>query len=263
MSLVEAGQTEIDVPLPPPPRAEPATIALFLDVDGTLVDFAARPDSVVVDAALRPVLRKLAVQLGGALAAISGRPLHEIDALLDLPTAAAAGLHGAQLRAADGRILAAPHDHSPLQVARLRAALLAAAHPGVLVEDKGSAIALHYRMAPIAETAVRRAAVEMLQATGPGYELLQGNRVVELKPAETNKGTALSALMQTQPFAGRTPWVIGDDLTDEDAFQRANVLGGVSVIVGPRRPTLAHYALTNPAAARAWLASLLENEVTA
>jgi len=259
MILAETGQSELFLPLPTPPRAKAATIALFVDIDGTLVDFAARPDGVVVDDSLRPMLREVRTRLGGALAAVSGRPLREIDALLELSSSAAAGLHGAQLRTADGTILAVMHDASQLDPARELAASMAAAHPGVLVEDKGAAIALHYRMAPAAANDVARAALEMLHTVGPNYELLHGNHVIELKPAQTNKGTALTALMATSPFIGRTPWMIGDDLTDEDAFERANELGGVSVIVGPRRPTLAHYALTNPAAARAWIASLIEH----
>jgi len=126
----------------------------------------------------------------------------------------------------------------------------------VLVEDKGGAIALHYRAAPDAELEVRRAAIEMLDAAGDGYELLHGKLVIELKPANADKGAALAALMTIAPFAGRTPWMIGDDVTDEDAFAEVNAGNGVSVIVGPRRPTIAHYALAGPAAAREWLAAL-------
>jgi trehalose 6-phosphate phosphatase len=105
---------------------------------------------------------------------------------------------------------------------------------------------------------VRRAAIEMLEQAGPDYELLHGKLVIELKPKNADKGTALAALMRTEPFAGRTPWMIGDDLTDEDAFVQANALGGVSVIVGPRRPTLAHFALRGPAEARAWMRRLVD-----
>jgi trehalose 6-phosphate phosphatase len=249
--------------LPAPPRADIARIALFVDVDGTLLDFAARPDAVLVDASLRALLRAVRDRLDGALAPLSGRRLREVDALLDLGACAAAGLHGAELRTLDGQLLATPAN-AQLQRARARATELAAAIPGILVEDKGAAIALHYRAAPQVEATVRRAAAEMLELAGPNHALQRGQFVIELKPANADKGSALAALMRTPPFTNRTPWMIGDDLTDEDAFAAANVLGGVSVIVGPRRPTLARHALATPAAARAWIAALLDNnEMTA
>ena len=242
--------------LPPPPRADVASIALFLDVDGTMLDIALRPDAVVVEPTLRQTLSTLHARLGGALAIVSGRPIHEIDALLALDDVATAGLHGAELRAEGHATLAQPVPNPRLDRARAHAIEIAAAIPGVLVEDKGGAIALHYREVPDAETATREAAHGLLMLAGSDYELIHGKAVVELKPRHADKGTALASLMQITPFAGRTPWMIGDDLTDEDAFVETNRERGVSVIVGPRRPTLARHALAGPAAARAWLASL-------
>jgi trehalose 6-phosphate phosphatase len=245
---------DIEHDLPSPPRADMKTLALFVDVDGTLLDFAASPDAVVVDAGLPETLRRLKRRLGGALAPVSGRPLREVEALLHLD-GAAAGLHGAELRAPDGFALEEPIASERLDAARVEAAR-AAAIPGVLVEDKRNAIALHYRAAPEAALDVRRAAAAMLDASGDGYELIHGAFVVELKPSNVDKGTAVAALMRVAPFAERTPWVIGDDVTDEDAFAEANARSGVSIIVGSRRPTAARYALPGPAAARAWLAGL-------
>lgn len=254
MSSVPSAAADHDV-LPPPPRADTATLALFVDVDGTLLDIAMRPDAVVVDASLPGILERLKQRLGGALAPLSGRPLRDIDALLGLD-GAAAGLHGAELRGPDGATLATPILHEGLDAARKRAVEAAASIAGVLVEDKGGAIALHYRAAPDAELDVRRAAIAMLDAAGDGYELLHGKLVIELKPANADKGAALAVLMSIAPFAGRTPWMIGDDATDEDAFTEVNAARGVSIIVGARRPTVARYALAGPAAARAWLAAL-------
>lgn len=246
-----------DSPLPPPARADATTAALFLDLDGTLLDLAARPDAVVVDAALRATLRSLHDAFGGALAIVSGRPLRGIDELTGLPGIAAAGLHGAELRHADGRTDAVAADAARLARLREHARALASELPGVLVEDKGVAIALHWRNAPQAETAVLRLAGELLREAGPAFELQRGRCVAEVKPAGRDKGDALAALMREAPFAGRRPWMLGDDLTDEHAFACANELGGVSVVVGTRRPTLARHALADPAAARAWLAALL------
>lgn len=246
-----------DVPALPPPFVAATTMALFLDIDGTLVDFAARPDAVVVEPALRTLLERLHGESGGALALVSGRSLAGIDDLIGLPRIAAAGLHGAEIRHADGRVDDARADASRL--VRLRGALLAVADSlpaGVLVEDKGAALALHWRNAPGAAAVVRHLADALLREAGDGFELQPGQCVVEIKPAGTDKGDALARLMRTPPFAGRTPWMFGDDFTDEHAFARANELGGVSVIVGARRPTLARHALADPRAARAWLADL-------
>ncbi|HKE46617.1 MAG TPA: trehalose-phosphatase [Rhodanobacteraceae bacterium] len=255
MSLVESNAAASHR-LPAPPRADPASLALFVDIDGTLLDIAARPDAVVVDVSLREMLLALHARLGGALALLSGRSLEDIDGLLDLRELAAAGLHGAELRAAGGGLLATAQD-APLYAARRRAAEIAQAIPGVLVEDKGAAIALHYRAVPDAELDVRRAAIGLLDLAGPDYDLLQGRCVIELKPHHADKGSALATLIGTRPFAGRTPWMIGDDLTDEHAFAEADALGGAGIVVGARRPTVARYALAGPADARAWMRSLI------
>jgi trehalose 6-phosphate phosphatase len=223
-----------------------------------LLDLAVRPDAVVVDAALPLTLKRLKQRLGGALAPVSGRPLRDVDALLGLD-GAAAGLHGAELRGPGGATLAMPIMQNDLDAALQRAVEAAASISGVLVEDKGGAIALHYRAAPDAELDVRRAAIAMLDAAGEGYELLHGKCVIELKPANADKGAALAILMRIAPFAGRTPWMIGDDATDEDAFAEVNAARGVSIVVGPRRPTVARYALAGPAAARAWLVGLSDS----
>ena len=256
MSLVNSSAADSDI-LPPPPRADVSMLALFVDVDGTLLDIAARPDAVVVEPSLRATLRRLHARLGGALAVLSGRPLREVDALLGLDDASGAGLHGVELRAPGGAGLALPVADGRLDPVRVRASAAAAAIPGLLVEDKGAAIALHYRAVPEAEIDARRAAMDLLDLAGADYELVQGNAVIELKPCHADKGTALATLMRIAPFAGRTPWMIGDDVTDEDAFAETNALGGVSVIVGTRRPTRARCALAGPAAARAWMAALV------
>ena len=243
--------------LPAPPDADTSSIALFLDLDGTLLDFAARPAGVCVEPKLRAALVRLHERLDGALAILSGRRLREIDALLDLGQLPAAGLHGAERRDGAGRTnLAAAGDTSVLEPVRQRAQALTAAIPGVFVEDKGQALAIHYRQAPDAALTIARIAQEMLSLAGKGYVLQPGNRVIEIKPAGSDKGSALATLMAVAPFSGRMPWMFGDDLTDEAAFACANALGGVSVIVGSRRPTAARCALADPGAARAWLQCL-------
>jgi trehalose 6-phosphate phosphatase len=244
--------------LPPPPRAVPDTMALFLDLDGTLLDFADHPDAVAVDPALPGGLRRLRERLHGALAPLSGRPLAQIDALLGMDAGAAAGLHGGEVRAADGTVArGAPGETRLERLLDLAHGLLAGV-PGVLVEPKPAGLALHWRAAPDQAGRVRLAAAELARAAGAEFELQPGNHVIELKRAGTDKGAAVRTLMREPPFRDRQPWVLGDDLTDEHAFEAANACGGVSIVVGPRRPTAARHALDGPAAARAWLAALAE-----
>ena len=242
------------LPAPPAPARDDGW-ALFLDIDGTLLDFAARPDAVRVAAPLRDDLARLRERLHGALALLSGRTLQQIDALFDWRDGAAAGLHGAQWRGPGG----ATHDEvQPASLTALRdeAHAQASKLPGVVLEDKHHALALHYRNAPAQRSAVERLARDLLQRAGSGFALQRGDHVLELKPAGCDKGRALAALMREPPFAGRRPWMLGDDLTDEHAFAETTARGGVGVIVGERRPTCARFALADPAAVRAWLHEL-------
>lgn len=240
----------------PPETGVDAGWALFLDVDGTLLDFAHHPDDVRVDAHLHADLARLHARLDGAVALLSGRPLLQLDALFDWRGKPAAGLHGAELRTPDGRERITGDSKLFAQV-RAHATDLVAAAQGVVMEDKRLALALHYRHAPTARDAAERIAHALLQGVREHFALQRGDHVIELKPAGVDKGRALAALMSGTPFRGRAPWMLGDDLTDEDAFHHVNANSGTSVIVGTRRPTAAHYALTDPAAVRAWLHSLV------
>ncbi len=228
---------------------------MFLDVDGTLLDFAHHPECVEVDARLRDDLARMRTRLDGALALLSGRPLAQLDQLFGCHDHAGAGLHGAELRTPDGREHITGDDDALVAVHARAAALVAETH-GVLLENKRRALALHYRRAPAAHAAAERIAHMLIDGLAGRYTLQQGDHVIELKPAGVNKGHALATLMRNPPFQGRRPWMLGDDLTDEDAFQIVNENGGVSVIVGTRRPTAAHYALADPPAVREWLHAL-------
>lgn len=235
---------------PPPPPIDPAW-ALFLDVDGTLLDFTPHPDDVTVSPALRDTLAALHRRLGGALALISGRPLAMLDALFDPLRLPAAGLHGLELRHGDDlRPAPAAADALPEVLEEARA--FAAARPGVVVEDKGSAVGLHWRAAPAHGDAMQdfaRAALARL----PGYRLQHGNQVAELRPAGADKGDAIATLAARPPFRGRHPVFVGDDLTDEHGFTVVNDLGGDSVLVGPREPSAALCGLADTRAVLAWL----------
>lgn len=239
-----------DPPRPRPP-APADDWALFLDVDGCLLDFADAPGTVTVPEALHATLEALARRLQGALALVSGRPIAGIDALfapLQLP---AAGLHGLERRNA-GLQVAAPQPPPALAAIHREATGIAQAYPGALVEDKGVALGLHWRMAPGARDALRAFAQAALPRL-PGYRLQHGDHVVELRPASGDKGMAIRALLDESPFRGRVPVFAGDDFTDESGFAVVNASGGHSVLVGAREPSAAHYALRDPAAVRRWL----------
>ena len=234
---------------PPPPLLNDAC-ALFLDVDGTLLEFEIRPDLVRLPLGALDMIGLLSDRLDGALALVSGRPLAELDHLFSPRHFPAAGLHGQQFR---GVVDPQPvRSGDALSALRHEANLLAERHPGVLVEDKGANLALHWRAAPHAAAPVTELAESHLSRL-PGYRLQPGNHVVELVPADVDKGRAMHTLMSAAPFKGRTPVFVGDDLTDEFGFSAANAVGGWSVLVGEREPTQAHYRLDDPKAVHDWL----------
>jgi trehalose 6-phosphate phosphatase len=244
--------------LPPPPLPDaPARWAIFLDVDGTLLDFADDPLAVQPGATLLALLHALRQTLGGALALVSGRELTDLDRLFAASHWAAAGLHGLQLRHSDGSCRHFTVD--PAQQAHMRdaARALAARFDGVQVEDKHAAVALHCRRAPAQLPALHEAAIALMTQL-PGYELQPGNLVLEFKPSGMDKGRALLELLQRAPFAGRQPVYLGDDLTDEHAFASVNARHGLSVRIGAREPSLATFTLAGPVAAEAWLTRVLD-----
>jgi trehalose 6-phosphate phosphatase len=238
----------------PPERLDAASAALFLDLDGTLAPIVATPDEVGPDARRTRLLRALGQALGGRLAVISGRTLADIDRILDGAVTAASGVHGLERRTADGVVRRA-EPSAALPRARQTLEVLARAWPGVMLEDKGLSLAVHYRNRPEAAEAVREAATA---AAAEGGLLVQhGRKVAELRPPGPDKGAALTAFMAEPPFAGATPFFVGDDLTDEAGFAAAAALGGVGVLVGPERATGATHRLADIAAVYAWLEAAL------
>ena len=238
-----------DEPLP----AFAADWALFLDVDGTLLDHAERPDAVRPGEAEFRLLDALRRACGGALALISGRSVADIDAMFAPLRLPVAGQHGIERRDASGAV----HRHAvPSQALRGAAARIgefAARHQGLLFEDKGYNLALHFRMAPQLAAAAEAAVGEAAAALGAGFELLRGKMVVELKPSGRDKGSAIEEFMREPPFAGRRALFVGDDQTDEYGFGVVNRLGGRSVKVGPG-VSVARHRIADAAAVRAWLA---------
>ena len=235
--------------------------ALFLDIDGTLLDMARTPDAVVVPADLRLALVRLHDELEGALAFVSGRSLAGIDRLFAPLRMAAIGCHGAEVRGQDGmvRTLADPIANPVRALFRG----LADAHPGTLLEDKIYTLSLHYRLAPEAREALEAAMEKHAPVFAAERVAIQhGKAVIDAKPAGIDKGVGLRALMRQAPFRDRAPVFGGDDTTDMDVFQILPELRGQGFSVG--RPfDGADYEFGSPRAVREWLSELAERGIAA
>jgi trehalose 6-phosphate phosphatase len=236
--------------LPSPPPELLRNASLFLDFDGTLVEIAARPDHVQVGQQLCELVGSLNAALSGRLAIVSGRPAADICALLDDMTIVIAGSHGAELLSADGHYIADTHATRDADLPGDLDAFVQR-HPGVLVERKPFGLALHFRQAPHAEAACRQLVSGLAAQTG--LMLQTGKQVIELRPADADKGTALRALLVRAPMAGGRPVFVGDDDTDEAGFATAARLGGAGILVGPPRPTHALYRLESVSDTLRWL----------
>jgi trehalose 6-phosphate phosphatase len=227
--------------------------AILLDVDGTILDIAPRPQDVAVPPLLLRTLLAIGERVGGALALVSGRPLADLDQLFTPLRLPAIGGHGAEMRlAADGEAVASragPLDRRFTQAVK-DAALR---HPGIIVEDKDYSLALHYRLAPKEGLALIHDVRHVCGIWGdPSIELLTGKAVIEVKSRGFNKGMAVRELMNHAPFAGRTPIFIGDDRTDEDAFAVMPEFNGIAISVG-RKVQGVEARFQAPTDVRQWL----------
>ncbi len=233
--------------------------ALFLDVDGCLVEFQPLPDLVTIPDALLRTLEQLRHALDGALAIVSGRTMQELDRLFAPLQISSAGQYGMERRSDDGRAhgVLLPKQ-SMADWVRQQAMDLLPVFPGLKVEDKGYSVALHYRAAPQLGDAIAKAAEKIVAPLGGAYEVQPGALVQEIKPSTCSKGAAVRAFMSETPFQSRIPVFVGDDFADESAFAAVNTLSGVSIAVGVERFTQADFALSCPAATRRWLGSVLE-----
>jgi trehalose 6-phosphate phosphatase len=244
-----------DAGVGPDPRVLCATrTCLFLDVDGTLIEFASTPGEARVNSATIELLSRLQNLLDGAMALISGRQLAALDEMFFPLLLPAAGIHGFERRNVSGQVFRPSVSTDRLDQTRQRLQPALRRYKGLLLEDKGYALALHYRNAPedadVAVETMSGAAAEL----GPEYEIVAGAAVVEVKPSRQNKGTAIDAFMKEAPFAGRMPVFLGDDITDYAGFAAVRSHGGFDISVS-RRVT-ARWYLEGPAATHAWLTRL-------
>jgi trehalose 6-phosphate phosphatase len=230
-----------------------ANIALFLDVDGTLLETAVTPSAVRVPAALRNTLQLAAKREDGALALISGRTIAELDRLFAPLVLPAAGQHGVEIRDPQGNLSLPDIEAGQLDPAREVLRELVRHYKGLLLEDKGSALAIHFRQAPKHERPAMEVMAELAHQLRERFVLRDGKCVLELTPRGFSKRGAIEAFMRQAPFAGRIPLFIGDDLTDEEGFETVNALGGYSVRVGDLAATSAKFRFSSVSTVIAWL----------
>jgi trehalose 6-phosphate phosphatase len=212
--------------------------ALFFNFDGTLVDIAATPDAVFVSAELRDAVMRLRDKVDGALALVSGRSLATLDAHFAPCIFDAAGLHGLEVRTG-GRVLEREPPSHRLRTTVTNLQACVARWPRAIIEDKSQSVAVHWRMAPEAEMQIRERLEAEAALLGEDYRVQWGKAVAEILPVGFHKGGAINVLMDAAPFAGRTPIVFGDDVTDEDAFRIVNARGGYSVKIGAEKTAAA------------------------
>jgi trehalose 6-phosphate phosphatase len=238
---------------------DPHDLAILLDVDGTLLDLAPTPREVWVPHSLRETLARLWDRTDGALAFVSGRPVSDLDLIFTPLQLPAVGGHGAEIRVLAGTPAGEPRIPPLESRVKRMFAEIAEAGPGIIIEDKGYSLALHYRLAPDKEDIVLRA-VAAICAGLPGtpIELLPGKSMVEIKQVGFNKASGVRELMSYPPFAGRRPIFIGDDITDESVFAMLPEIDGLPIVVGRSVPGV-DLCFDSPTEVRAWLERLSRN----
>jgi trehalose 6-phosphate phosphatase len=240
-----------------PTSIDTAKTALFLDVDGTLLDIRDRPEEVSADSELVELLDRLSSAVGGALSLVSGRSIAQIDRIFAPVQFPAAGAHGAEIRLHPEDAVHSSSSKLPGPIlSRLEA--FAQEHEGLLLERKDGGASLHYRMAPDLEARCRQLIDELMAEIGQEFRLIPGKMVFEIAPRGHDKGKAIAAMMRREPFAGRQPVFVGDDVTDEDGFRTVNAMRGVSVRVGEDRDSAAAHTLDSVADVRHWLESIMD-----
>jgi trehalose 6-phosphate phosphatase len=237
----------------PPLPEDLQKVAILLDVDGTLLDFAATPREVFVPHSLRESLARLMKLTRGAVAFVSGRPVPELDLIFSPLQLPAIGGHGAEIRLVPGERPKSPRLPPLDPDVKRRFATVAEAGPGIVLEDKGYSLALHYRLAPDKERLVHEAAAGICAGLKDApLELLPGKLVVEIKQRGTTKATAVRELMTYPPFSGRRPIFLGDDVTDLGVFAIMPDFDGVGVSVG-RTVAGVDFCFEQPADVRRWI----------
>ena len=239
------------------PEPGEAPWALFLDVDGTLVELAAEPDAVQVDDRLCTLLTALQRKLDGALALVSGRTIATLDHLFSPLILPAAGNHGLERRASGGAVNR-PQPVTEMPAIRDAFSGFMAQNPGTIMEDKTLSVAIHFRNRPELEAEATDLAKNLVAGCGGNLFLQKGKKLVEIRPGQGDKGTAIADFLAETPFSGRLPVFIGDDITDEKGFELVNQRGGHSIRVGNDVTTAARYHVADVTGVIRWLEDMVK-----
>jgi trehalose 6-phosphate phosphatase len=197
------------------------------------------------------------------VALVTGRSIEMVDRLFAPMYPPAAGLYGLEHRLqADGETVYATE---PADMKAVADALHREFHTteGIYFERKGPVLAIHTRAAPAALPLVRAAAEKALANLSEGYRVVVGHAGLEFLPIDALKSAAIDRFMKIEPFSGRLPVFLGDDVSDEAGFEYVNEMGGISIRVRPTRPTAAGFALENVAAVRRWMRAVINAEAKA
>jgi trehalose 6-phosphate phosphatase len=241
--------------------ADPDRWALFIDIDGTLLDVAATPDAVTVPAGLVQLLDSVVTGLGGALAILTGRRIADADRLFAPLALVASGVHGTELRTERGGPISTLSQEIPACVVQAMDNINRIAS-GILVEHKGSGVAVHYRNAPLAHAALESEMAAIVAASSYDLVLREGRKVLEAVPLGYTKGSALEMLASRPPFKGRCPVMVGDDVGDESAFLAAERLGGLALRVAGEHYGKESADFEDVRSVRAWLKVLASRLTT-
>lgn len=235
----------------------PQEIGLFLDVDGTLLDFAPHPEAVEVPADLIATLAAAERRLAGALALISGRPIVALDRLFAPLRLPASGVHGAEIRCTRDGVGRMPAEHRMPPEIWPDLVRLLEHFPGTFPEDKRASFAVHFRVAACSAEELGAALARFISGF-PGFELelAGGNFVFEIWRSGFDKGKAIDKFMAKRPFLDRRPVFIADDALDRAGFDAVLGRGGLAYSVGRELPGLSG-CFSEPAAVRAWLGRLV------
>ena len=229
--------------------------ALFLDVDGTMLDFVPRPEDAVVPPPLLRTIGGLSAALDGALAIVSGRRIADLDRLFAPLRLPVAGQHGAEARGREGVSILAPD--STALAAILAPVYALGKRPTIMIENKGLSAAIHYAGSGLERDTLDGILSRAVAGSAGTFRLLASHLAFDVVPGAVDKGTAIAWFMAAAPFAGRVPVFIGDDRTDEDGFAAVVARGGYAIKVGPRANSIAPWHIQSPQELRRWLSDAL------
>ncbi len=228
-------------------QIDSARHALFLDFDGTLIDIAPEPEAVIISGRLIETLTKLHSAFKGAVSLCSGRSLKNIDRLLHLPFLPAIGLHGLETRLTKSRFFKTLPSPELISITA-EVENFVQQEPGLILENKGAAIALHYRCRPDLQDLCINFVNNLILNKSKSLIIQQGKMVLDIRMPGPDKGIALTQFMQNYPFHTRHPIMFGDDLTDESAFSAVSDLNGFGILVSDKnRPSAAKARVKTPA----------------